>query len=453
MFALAILCFTALAAPETFVLHATLNVWDVTAHDLNQDGLDDLLVLACDEKSSPLDKHLAVFLAQENGAYLQEPSLVLPLPPESGSLFLSETDGAPPADIVIANAEGVRVFRFANGAFELASTIRFDSLFPSGSKQPVFLRFVSVDLDGDARDEWIVPKPLGVEVRRAETSVAHVTCDIVSESGGGNNLYISHRLPALQPFEMDNGNRKGIAFLSDEYADFAYGPTWSDHHRFKIPLNLEEKWEATAKMADINKDKWPDLMVTQTRGTVNLEVLTQVYLADDAFSYPEHPSATFQAQGSIASGFLADVDGDELLDMIFIRVPFGVRNIMNFMLRGMVHVEADVYLFKDGKFSDKPQFQEGITIGAPEGREEVAHTLADFNGDGRLDLALATQRDELSFFTGSADRFISKKAWQAVNLPSFGTARPHDLNKNGAQDLVIFHTSGEHRKRVEVLVF
>lgn len=453
MLAIAALSLAAFAVPDAYTLHAALNVWDVTAHDLNRDGYDDILVLACDEKSSPLDKHLAVFLAQENGAYPQEPSLVLPLAPESGPLFLSETDGTPPADIVIVNAEGARVFRFAGGAFELASTIHFDSLFPSGSKQPVFLRSASMDLDGDGRDEWIVPKPLGVEVRRTETPVAHVACDIVSESSGGSNLYISHRLPALQTFEIDNGNRQGIAFLSDEYADFAYGPTWSDHHRFKIPLNLEEKWEATARMADINKDKWPDLMVTQTRGTVNLEVLTQVYLAGGAFAYPEKPSATFQAQGSIANGFLADVDGDELLDMIFIRVPFGIRNIMNFMLRGMVHIEADVYLFKDGKFSDKPQFQEGLTIGAPEGREEVAHTLADFNGDGRLDLALATSRDELSLFTGRTDRFISKKAWQVVNVPSFGTAQPHDLNENGAQDLLIFHTSGEHRKRVEVLVF
>lgn len=452
MFAFAAIGLVALTAPQSYVLQSTLDVWDVTAHDLNRDGYGDILVLACDEKTSPLQKHLAAFLANEEGAYSQDPSFVLPLAPESGALVLSETDGTPPADLVIVNAEGAQLFRFAGSAFEFGSTVRFDSLFPSGSKHPSFLRNVSTDLDGDGRDEWIVPKPLGVEIRRADASIAHVTCDIASEISGGD-LFISHRLPALHTFELEGANRKGLAFLSDEYADFAYGPAWSDHHRFKIPLNLKEKWEASTKMADINKDKWPDLMVTQTRGTVNLEVLTQVYLANGPFSYPEMPSATFQAQGSIANGFLADVDGDELLDMIFIRVPFGVRNIMNFMLRAMVHVEADVYLFKDGKFADKPQFQEGLTIGAPEGREEVAHTLADFNGDGRLDLALATQRHELSIFTGSSDRFVSKKPWQTIGLPSFGTARPHDLNGNEARDLIIFHTSGEHQKRVEVLVF
>ena len=443
----------ALAAPAAFVLNSELNVWDVSSHDLNGDQRADLLVLASDEKSAPLRKSIAIHLAQEDGSYASSPSFVLPLPPESGAAFLSEMDGAPPADLVVVNAEGACIYQFQNNALELRSTVPFNSLFPSGAKRPSFLRNVSADLDGDGRDEWIVPVPLGVEIRRAETRVARVSCDVASEIGGGNSLFVSHRIPALYTFSMEGSHRKGLAFLSDEFADFAHGEDWSRHERFRIPVNLEEKWEADSKMADINKDNLPDLMVTQTRGTVNLQVLTQVYLAQAPFTYPDDPTATFQAQGSIANGLLVDVDGDEMLDMVYIRVPFGVRNVMNFMLRGMVHVEADVYLFKDGKFQPEPQFQEGLTIAAPEGREQVAHAMADFNGDGRLDLALATQRDQLSIFTGSPDRFLSKKPWQVMNVPSFGEAKSYKLNEGAADDIVICHTSGEHQKRVEVLLF
>jgi hypothetical protein len=441
------------AEPQTLVLEAPHNVWDVTVHDFNEDGRNDIAVLSSDERSNPIEKQLSIYLATEQGAYERTPSVALKLPPDSGALFLAQTDDTPASEIVLTDSEGARIFSLLEGALVQTGESRFDSLLPSGVREPSFLRNVASDLTGDGIDEWIIPMPLGVEVRRPDGAVARVRCDIRSRATGGDSLSISHRLPSPHPFVLEGATQKGIAFLSDEFADFAYGPQWSQQRRYEIPVNLADKWDADATMADINGDGWPDLMVTQTRGSVNLEVITQVYIAAAPFAYPESPSATFEAKGSIADGMLRDVNGDGLLDMIFIRVPFGMSNIVNFMLRGKVKVEADVYLFDGLRFSTKPDFEASLTIDAPEGREQVANATADFDGDGRLDLAIASSREELSIYPGENNRLFSRSPKWTIPVPSFGTARHTDLNGDAAQDLLIFRPDGEFSKRVEVILF
>ncbi|MBP8131177.1 MAG: VCBS repeat-containing protein [Candidatus Hydrogenedentes bacterium] len=440
-------------APVNFTLEAPENVCDLAGADLNQDGLGDILAVFCDEKSDPLRKGVAVYLAQEDGTYPPAPSSLLSLAPETGAVMLTETDGRAPVELAALNAFGAMTYEYGAAAFTQREQLSFRSLMPSRCKEPGFLRNVSLDLDGDGLDEWLLPAPLGMEVRRGSAVIAEVGCDVTSNVSSGGGISVSHRFPASHTFQVAGSSQKGLAFLSDEYADFASGERWAERKRFRIPVKLEEKWDASVRMADINRDDWPDIMVTQTRGTVNLEVLTQVYVATGLCEYPETPTAAFHAQGSFANGVLADVDGDDYLDMIFVRVPFGVRNIMNFVLRGKVRVEADVYLYRDGGFPENPDLQDGLTIDAPEGREQVAHTLADLNGDGRLDLLLATQRGELAVYTGSKEHFISRQPWHAFSVPSFGVVRTADLNQNEAEDLLIFHPSGDHRKRVEVLVF
>ncbi|MFP4499821.1 MAG: FG-GAP repeat domain-containing protein [Candidatus Hydrogenedentota bacterium] len=441
------------AEPQHFVLHAPHNVWDVAVHDFNENGTQDVLVLSCDEQRYPLPKQLGLHESSRSGKYKQKPSHTIDMDPDSGIVFLAEVDGTPPKEVVVANAEGAIVYAYTPDGFDEVARPRFVSLLPSGTREPTIVNQFAQDLDGDGIDEWLVPVPLGVQIRHAEAVITRIPCDIHSEAGGGNALRISHRVPAPHTFRFAGVPQKGIAFLSDEFADFAYGPEWDQHRRFRIPVNLEEKWEASAKMADINGDNWPDLLVTQTRGTVNLEVLTQVYVAAAPFAYPEKPSATFTAQGSIANGMLRDVNGDGLLDMIYIQVPFGLGNIVNFVVRGKVRVDADVYLYDGLQFPETPNYTASLTIEAPEGREQVAHAMADFTGDGRLDLAIATDRDTLTFHLGKEDRFLDRKSAFDVSLPSFGNARTVKLDNNDKSDLLIFRPDGKHSTRVEVLVF
>lgn len=445
-----------LAAPATYVLESGEPMWDVALEDFNGDGVADVAVLCAEERSSPLRKQLNVYLAKPGAVFDKTPDYILDLKPSSGAYFVAEVNGAVPREFVAGDAEGAEVYTFdpaAPGGFRLVASPRFDSLLPSGSREPTFLKGAAEDLDGDGVDEWLVPIPVGYQVRHAERELARIACDVNSEIYRTGSINIRHRLPDVQSFEGAGLTPKGLAFLSDEYADFAHGENWKERWRFEIPVDVEEKWDASAKMADVNNDGFPDLVVVQTRGTVNLEAITQVYVATGPFQYPSQPTAKFTSKGAVEAPIVVDVDGDGDKDALVVSIPFGVKNIVNYFVRGKISVDALLYVYDNGKFSDKPVFTRALTLTAPEGRERISYELADFNGDERLDLAFSDGPDKLVVHAGEAGGFLTKDPIHEIAIPSFGSAKAHDILGDGSKDLVIIHPTSDNKRRAEVVIF
>lgn len=444
----------AAAAPQAVcVLQPGAPVWDVVAEDLTGDGHRDILAVCCDKDADPVRKYVAVFLAADSGGYADTPTFILPLAPKTGVLFPAETDGAPPRELVAAHAHGATIYAFRDGGFTAVSEVAFTSLLPSGAKELLFLRDVAKDLDGDGIHEWFLPIPEGFAIYKPDAPLSVVACDIMSEVRRSENLYIYHRLPAYHVFPLEGQPVKAIAFLSDEYADFAYGEKWTQHKRFRIPLNVDDKWDASVRMADIDGNGLPDLIVTQTKGTVNLLALTQIYLAESPFHYPERPTATYETKGAMTSPFLLDVNGDGRDDLIFIKIPLGLKSFVNYFLRRKLIVEVHVHLFQDGGFSPAPDYSQVLALDAPEGREQIAYAMGDFNGDKRLDVALGTGAGNLVIHTGAPNRFLLPRPWTSVDIPSFGIARAIDLDQNGCDDIVLFHPGMPSKERIEVVMF
>lgn len=441
------------AEPTTYALANGLPVWDVATEDLNGDGVKDLLLLACDETSHPLKKEVAVFLASAGGQYPDKPTQVLPLDSRIGILYFAETNGTAPRELIAAHARGADVFSYGRDGFTRASSPEFFSLYPTGSKNPVFLESGAADMDGDGVDEWIVPVPEGYELRHGVELVAGVTCDMYSELRRGSSIFVYNRFPAMLPYDIPGSSTKGLAMLSDEFADFAHGEGWRESWRFKIPVNLEEKWEASSRMDDLNGDGFPDLVVTQTRGTAKLEAQTQVYLATAPYTYPDNPTATFVAKGSLVSPAIKDMNGDGNKDIVIINIPFGLKNIINFFTRGKVSADVDVYLCEAGGFSQTPAFKTSLTMEAPEGREQTAYAMGDFNGDKHMDIAFSRAANELAVYYGDGKTLIGSSPSLVVDVPSFGQAKPAALRSEERLDLVIFHPGGENKNRVEVILF
>ncbi len=437
---------------RTLVLNNTLPVWDVTAEDVNGNGLNDLITLGCDENSYPLEKSVSVFLATEIGEYPEKPVQTLELPTEMAALFFAEVDGAAPRELVAIHGRGARVYGFSEGRYTAIDEPKFFSLYPSGSKNPIILGRGAIDLDDDGIEEWLIPVPEGYEIRHGNTLIASVPCDMYSELRRGSSVYVYHRFPALLPYDIPDSKAKGLAMLSDEFADFAYGENWEQHWRFKIPVNLEEKWEASSRMEDINNDGFPDLIVTQTRGTAKLEAQTHIYLAEAPYKYPDDPSATFIAKGALVSPLIMDVDGDDTKDVMIINIPFGIKNLMNFFMRSKVSVNLDVYQFNGTGYPDDPSFHTALTMDAPEGREQVAYTMGDFNGDKRIDIAFSRTVDSLAIHFGTENSLIEERAENIVEVPSFGQARSIPLRGDAHNDIILFHPGGEQSKRVEVIL-
>lgn len=440
-------------APKTFVLSSPLDVWDVAIADLNGDSKKDILAFCADSRSYPLKKSLVVYLADEQGHYQAEPFAELHLDPSVGTAFIAETDGKAPQEVVVMDQSGASVYRLSGSQFKLLAKSYFSSLYPTGATEPIFLPDSAADLDGDGIDEWLVPVAGGYEIRNQAGLVTAVPAHVESEIREFGALVIQHRLPTIHTYEDPTTSGRGLAFLSDRFADFSYGPGWTNHYRYRIPLHLDEKWEAYARMGDINGDGFPDLLVTQTEGTINLKVQTQVYVADKPFTYPESPTAQFTNKGSFTTPALLDVNQDGKSDVILMSVPLGLRNIINYFFRKKLSVQIDVYLYTGRGFSEEPSFRTHITMEAPEGRERMAYTMGDFTGDGQLDAAMGIGAEELAIYEGDSKTFLSAKPWKTLAIPAFGVARSEDLDGSGTDDIVLFHPSGDHKKRIEVILF
>lgn len=455
---MSLICITMLLAtgavePRLYTIEATQNVWDVGVADMSGNGYQDILLLVNDETVFPLQKELSLYLADDEGGYPSTPSHRLALPAETGAVIKAEVDGEPPIEIIAAHGGGATIYRFVGDGFAFMDKVEFTSLFPTNSREPRFIRTGAKDLRGDGVDEWLLPTAQGLEIRTREGAVATVACDVVSEMRSGDSLYITHRLPDFQSFKMPDQDALGLAFLSDEFADFAVGENWSENKRIRLPMHLEEKWDASAKLEDITGNGLPDLIVTQTRGTARMYVETHIYLAQAPFEYPETPDAVFSASGAMTIPTILDANGNGKQDLVFISIPFGLQNLINFFVRGKITVRAEVYLFDGTRFSESADYSTSMTMDAPEGRSRVAYTFADFDGDGLVDVAYGRARDELVIYTGDPQRFISPRPWTSFNIPSFGVIRPYDLNNNGAKDIVLFRPGDDLARRVDIIVF
>ncbi|MDZ4860671.1 MAG: VCBS repeat-containing protein [Candidatus Hydrogenedentes bacterium] len=439
--------------PRIFALQADSSIWDVTAHDINNDGMGDILALCCDETSDPLTKSVAVYLANPEGGYPAMPSFSVPLDTALSVGFLAEVDGAPPKELVLASAEGLIAYAFREGTLQPVLEAKFMSLFPSGTREPTFIQDATHDIDGDGIDEWFAPMPTGFAVRNPEGLVAVIGCDVDSAIRTGSGMSISSKFPAYHAFELPGQSDHAIAFLSDEYADFAFGDGWGKRERFKIPVNLGDKWDTSSSMEDINGDGLPDLIVTQTEGTINLKALTQVYFADGPMKYPAQPTAKFESAGSFAAPMVKDVNGDGKQDIIFVNIPFGVKSIVNFFMWHKLGVDLQIYVNNGAGFGAKPDFSTSVSIEAPDGKEQSAYCMGDFDGDGKTDAAFGAGREKLMLHAGGDAKFISQKPYLTLTVPSFGVARAYKLNDNAAEDIVIFHPGITRKKYIEVLVF
>ncbi len=439
--------------PRIFALNAGTSVWDVAAEDINSDGLADILAMCCDEKSDPLNKYLAVFLAGEDGGYTQKPTFTVPLDPVLSVAFPAEIDGTAPRELVVASAEGIVGFSYQGGTLEPILELEFMSLFPSGTREPSFIKDAAKDIDGDGIDEWFVPMPTGFAVRNPKGLVAQVRCDVDSGIRASSGMSISNKFPAYHAFAMEGSANHAIAFLSDEYADFAHGAGWKERERFKIPVNLGDKWDTSSNMEDINGDGLPDLIVTQTQGTINLKALTQIYFAEGPMKYPSTPTAKFESTGSFAAPMLKDVNGDKKLDIIFVNIPFGVKSIVNFFMWQKLGVDLQIHVNTGQGFNLKPDFTTSVSIEAPDGKEQSAYCMGDFDGDGKTDAAFGAGREKLLLHSGGDAKFISQKPYLSLAVPSFGVARPYKLNKNESEDILIFHPGITRKEFIEVLLF
>lgn len=176
-----------------------------------------------------------------------------------------------------------------------------------------------------------------------------------------------------------------------------------------------------AIIADVNSDGYPDLVypgAAPGADTLGLQVLPGT--ADGTFGAPiSSVSGLVFEDGSLTA---ADVNGDGIPDLVVytylgnVTAPSGA--------------EIEVLLGNgDGTFELSSSFAAPISIG-------VGVAVADFNGDGNLDLAGGSSSNSIPVWLGNGDG-----SFQASSNYSTGSVLPcyvlsGDFNRDGRADLI-----------------
>lgn len=444
-----------IAAGDPTIVHlkTPTPVSDVALCNINDDGVNDIAALCADPKT--MAATICVFPSSGSGAFAGKP-VVTQLAEKGGPGFFAEVDGSPPIEFIHIVPGGADVYAWSADGYTKQHESQFDSLLPVGTREPRFLPRSVNDLDNDGIDEWLVPIAQGYAIRHAGRELHRVSCDTISEispSQSSGSLSISHRIPAIHIFEIEGQKNKVIGFLTDEFADFAHGENYDKHTRFRIPVDVEEKWDTFAQLYDITNNGIPDLVVTQTQGTINLRVMTQIYLAKEPFVYPEAPTVTYETKGAFSMPIVTDVNGDGYGDLLSIKVPFGVSFFVNLLLRKKVKFKVEAFEFENGSFPEKAGATASMTIEAPDGREQAAYTLGDFNGDGRIDVALGSGGNALRIHLGEEDDLMNDDPWHTLDVVPIGSARTVDIDGTKGEDLVIFHPNGDNKQSITAVLF
>src|SRR5690606_29801609 len=125
---------------------------------------------------------------------------VLDVPWSFGTAFLAQTDETPALELVLARHDLLQVLHWKEGAFVYGPRVALDSLLPSGTREPIFLRDAVVDLDNDGVDEWLIPLAEGYAIAGPKGVRTRLEADLSSEMRAFGRGEVQHSLSMAATF-------------------------------------------------------------------------------------------------------------------------------------------------------------------------------------------------------------------------------------------------------------
>lgn len=368
-----------------------------------------------------------------------------------------DVDGDGVDEIIVGggNQQADAVFRYTDEGF-----VPLDVTGLEKADGEATFGIASIDTNGDGREELFLARESGVyyaenidghyKLRRLEFGMDPNTIPLSIALGDFNrdgwvDLYISGYI-TLEAAE-------GETNFSDGYGGFSYlllndgSNHWKDISQAAGVFRQHNTFVAV--FVDLNQDRWPDLVVAQDTGKVEI----WENLHNNTFR--AHPGITDYAY-PMGIG-VGDIDNDGDVDLYF-------SNVGNTLPRMMVQgnltesqiLNMDYILLRndgDFRFTDIARETHAANYGFGWGT-----TIEDFNNDGRQDLYFSQNYARfpgvnfLKLYPGRLleqqedGRFLSVEKNAGLVNEQFGiTQVVSDFNQDGLLDLVIANVNGPTR--------
>lgn len=247
----------------------------------------------------------------------------------------------------------------------------------------------------------------------------------------------------------------GVEFDSDGIYSISFGDNNDEDN---------SKDKVLHSLSDLNGDGVADLVTFSLEG-VSLFSKHSVYevhfgkpMQDGSIEFAPTVDTAIRSDGIQFEMEQHDFDGDGQIDMMGTSFEFGIAKIIGALLTGSTSLDLEFYRMEDNVYPEKPNVTRKLVAEFNFSTGDAffpSVLIADVDGDGRSDLLIQEDREELRVFFGvpGPDLFTRRPQKVAVALPDDEDYTwLVNLNTDAKQDILMHHRSTTEPHRVTMLI-
>ena len=284
--------------------------------------------------------------------------------------------------------------------------------------------------------------------------------DVYRQNTNGTFSSVAETFTVNIPFDTDGAYSIAFAFSGENPLSLMFGFRENTNRRVLHTFQ------------DMNGDGVADLVIHSLEGRSlgKQRSLYEVYFGTptpDGTAFASDVGMTIQPRGTAgglqpwgySSQWFQDIDGDDKIDILFKDVKTGLIGMSRAMLGKSIAIDLEFYRMEANSHPDKPttlrKIRPDLDIFQADRVFFPVVLLGDVNGDGRSDLLVGKNWEELHIFLGIPGPKLLAQTPQkvAVTMPNdernMGLV---DLNKDNKQDILIYYPSTNDPHRVTLLI-
>lgn len=454
--------------------------------DLNHDNLKDILVLLSHDTGLSEEKHFSVFLQTEQG-FSGIPDQEFRLEDQVILFDLGDVAGDFSKEFVFITQEGLFYYSLGDKGFVLKphKLLDVNSIFMLGNNHSFGNWNFVADLNNDHIDEVLIPRITGCNIyfRNRATEdwiLQEIPLGPESQASGfyeprfsvGNIGSATYSTPFIFFEDFNSDGRKDLmavytrslsVFIQDDQGFFL-------KEKQSVALKPAEIWHGAKirrtrigdksiriylmKITDLNQDGIIDavyIRVSTKKSVVNPKTVVEVHYGkrdaangetNDVY-FNREPDQIIEPGGTQLVLDILDLNHDQKIDLMIPVVKVGLLNIINMLLTKRVEIHAETFLMNSaGLYDEKPSIKNKLSVkfSYRGGATAPAYEVADFNGDGYLDILSSQEEKRLVFFWGNEKDVLDETIGSKFNvfLPQNGDlVKAIELNGDNKSDVIV----------------